>query len=111
LNAKGILGDGVSVDAFEFLIHAPGPRPPYVLVAEYLWGAGVDFDSDGDSRTPDDPNWTELTVIRRGGDSERVDVNPVSESPLVLKVVSESRRLALRVANFLARTTGGVLTP
>lgn len=95
---------------FEFRIQAPGPRPPYVRVAEYLWGAGVDFDSDGDSRTPDDRNWTELTVIRRG-DSERVDVDPVSESPLELRVVSESRDLALRVANFLARTTGGALTP
>lgn len=86
---------------FEFRIHAPGPRPPFLLVAEHLWGAGIDFDSDGDSRTPDDPNWTELTVIRRGESSERVDVDPVSESPLVLKVVSESRDLALRLANFL----------
>jgi hypothetical protein len=91
---------------FEFRIHVPGPRPPFVFVAEHLWGAGVDFDSDGDSRTPDDQNWTELTVIRRGGNSERVDVDLVSESPLVLKVVSESKDLALRAANFLARATG-----
>lgn len=96
---------------FEFRIHAPGPRPPLVLVAEHLWGAGVDFDSDGDSRTPDDQNWTALTIVLRGGKSERVDVDPVSESPLALKVVSESRDLALRAANFLARTTGGALTP
>jgi hypothetical protein len=96
--------------AFEFRIHNPGPRPPFGAVAEHLWGAGVDVDSDGDSSTPEDRNWTELTVIRRSKDAERVDVDPVSDTPLVLKVVSESRDLALRAAEFLARTTGGALT-
>src|SRR5688572_21284889 len=96
---------------FEFRIHNPGPRPPFAHVAEHLSGTGVDFDSDGDSRTSDDPNWTELTVIRRGEGSERIDIDPVSDSPLVLKVVSESRDLAVSAANFLARATGGALTP
>jgi hypothetical protein len=78
-------------------------------VAEHVWGPGVDIDSDGNSRTPDDEHWTELTVIRRPGLSERIDVDPVSDSPLVLKVVSESRDLALRAASFLAHSTGGTL--
>jgi hypothetical protein len=80
-------------------------------VAEHLWGPGVDFDSDGNSATPDDPSWTELTVMLRKTPEERVDVDLASEAPLVLKVVSESRELALRTATFLTETTGGRLVP
>ena len=94
---------------FKFLVRNPGPRPPFPAVAEHLWGAGVDFDSDGDSRTLEDPNWTELTVIRRDGTGERIDIDPVAEGPLTLQVVSESRDLALRAAAFLAEATGGDL--
>ena len=94
---------------FEFRVRNPGPRPPFPTVAEHLWGAGVHFDSDGDSRTPGDANWTELTVIRRDGSGERVDVDSVAQDPLTLKVVSESRDLALRAAMYLARVTGGDL--
>ena len=59
---------------FEFRIENAGPRPPYFAVAEHLWGPGVDIDSDGDSATPEDPNWTELTVIRRKSPHERVEM-------------------------------------
>ena len=93
---------------FRFRIRNPGPRPPFATVAEHLWGTGVDFDSDGDSRTPDDPNWTELTVIRRDA-RERIDIDPVEEAPLTLQVVSESRELGLQAATFLAHVTGGHL--
>lgn len=53
---------------------------------------------------------SELTVIRRPGYDERVDVDPVSESPLVLRVVSESVFLAERTAQHLAEQTGGSVT-
>ena len=86
-----------------FLVN-PGSRPPYARVADHLWGPGADFDSDGNSSAPNDTNWTELTVQARPDpdDLNRVDVDPVSESPLVLKVVSSSAALAERVAGFLA---------
>lgn len=96
---------------FEFRIKDLGARPPFAAVAEHLWGPGVDFDSDGNSATSDDRNWTELTVILRKTPSERVDIDPVSDRPLVLKVVSESRELALRAATFLIDTTHGCLIP
>ena len=94
---------------FKFRVRNPGPRPPFHAIAEHLWGAGVNFDSDGDSRTLEDPNWTELTVIRRDGTDERLDIDPVAEEPLTLQVVSESRDLARRAAAFLADATGGGL--
>jgi hypothetical protein len=71
-------------EVFEFLIEIPGPRPPFGALAEHLWGLGVDFDSDGDSVTAEDPNWTELTVTRLPDYTERVDIDPVSQVPLVL---------------------------
>ncbi len=84
-----------------------GPRPPFYTVAAHLWGSAVDFDSDGDARFPDDPAWTELTVIHRGAENERVDVDPVQEAPLVLQVAGTSEALAMRTARYLADATGG----
>jgi hypothetical protein len=90
-------------DTVLFLVN-PGPRPPLARVADHLWGSDADFDSDGNSSDPSDTNWTELTVQARPDpdDLNRVDVDPVSESPLVLKVVSSSTALAERAAHFLA---------
>ena len=57
----------------EIRVQVNGPRPPFGEVAKYLWGTDVDFHSDGDSASPDDPDWTELTIERRDGPAERVD--------------------------------------
>jgi hypothetical protein len=83
-----------------------GPRPPYDKLAKYLWGA-VDFDSDGDSVEPGSTNWTELTLINRQDETQRIDVDPISESPLLLEIRSESEELAARTARFLADQTHG----
>lgn len=91
-----------------FFVVNPGPRPPFAFIAEALWGA-VDFDSDGDSRYPGDTAWTELTIQRRPRCNERVDIDPVSESPLVLKVSASSPDLAERAARLLAGHSGAVV--
>jgi hypothetical protein len=99
-----------------FLLTSPGPRPPFYRVAEHLWGADCNFDSDGDSDFPDASDWTELTVVLRdeSGRSlhdQRVDVDPVEgETPLILAIVSKSPELARRVAEFLQGEAGGELT-
>jgi hypothetical protein len=96
----------------EYIIHLrePGPRPAYYLVAHHLWGAGCNIDSDGDSATPEDTNWTELSLFLRGAPaSEQVHVDPVSELPLILKIRSPSEELCKRVAKYLNSTSGGVL--
>ena len=85
-----------------FLVN-PGPRPPFASVAKHLWGSGVDFDSDGNSSTLGDTSWTELTIQRRPNYDERVDIDPISEDPLVLKLVSSSAGLVERTADYLAR--------
>lgn len=94
---------------YELRVQVNGPRPSFVEVAEHLWGPGVDFDSDGDSTSPDDRRWKELTVELRTSPSERVDIDPVSETPLILKVVASSHSLAQRAAEFLRDRTNGRL--
>jgi hypothetical protein len=95
-----------------FFLIAPGPRPPYALVAEHLWGVGCDFDSDGDSLTPDSTDWTELTVELRSGDAKgaRVDVDPIDGPSLVLWIRSEDATIAEGAAAYLHRHAGGTLS-
>jgi len=92
---------------------SPGPRPPFYKVAEHLWGA-CNFDSDGDSYDPETTNWTELTVALRDqkgrtNDNDRVDIDPVSLKPLILKVVSKDVSLCKAAAEFLHDHCGGRL--
>jgi hypothetical protein len=89
-----------------WLICEPGSRPPYRSLARYLWG-DVDFDSDGNG--DENPNWTELTLIHRPDYDERIDINPISEDPLVLKISSSTSGLALRAAEYLVQNCGGHL--
>jgi hypothetical protein len=86
---------------------ANGPRPPFYAVGEHLWGASADLDSDGNSSSPDATDWTELTLINRRDPSKRVDVDPESEAPLVLRVEGTTAELADRTAQYLAAVCKG----
>jgi hypothetical protein len=99
----------------DFFISSPGPRPPFYLVAQHLWGADCNFDSDGNSQTPEDTGWTELTVALRDAtghevQGKRVDVEPSSHEPLVLRVSSADLALALAVAKFIVGYSGGAIS-
>jgi hypothetical protein len=91
---------------FTFFVVEPGPRPPFGQVAANLWG-DAPFDSDGNSESPGDSSWTELTIALRPDCKQRVDIDPACESPLVLKIVSSSLPLAEQAARFLALRTQG----
>jgi hypothetical protein len=86
---------------------SPGLRPPFLQVAEHLWGAGCNIDSDGNSDTPDDRQWTELTVILRSDPRQRVDVDLISNDPLILAVRSSHQSLCQMAAEFIAVVSGG----
>jgi len=88
---------------------SPGLRPPYIQVAEHLWGIGCNFDSDGNSKTPGDRQWTELTVILRSDPEQRVDVDPISLDPLILAVRSSHQSLCQITAKFLVSVSGGMV--
>ena len=86
---------------------APGLRPPFFQVAEHLWGVGCNIDSDGNSDTPDDRQWTELTVILRSDPVQRVNINPISNDPLILSVRSSHQSLCQMAAEFIVAVSGG----
>lgn len=86
----------------------PGPRPAYHLVADQLWGKGCACDSDGNSNSGYDTEWTELSLFLRGGtELDQVHVDPISVSPLVLIVKSPSLILCERAATYLQSVAGG----
>ena len=91
---------------------APGPRPFSGDIAEYLWGPGCNYDSDGNDDQAPRGGWTELTVaLRPYGDEQRVDIDPLDASePLVLVIRSENEELARKTAIFLQSETGGELS-
>ena len=98
------------MDTTEIFVQTELPRPPFAIIAYFLWGNDVDFDSDGNSETPSDTTWKELTLINREGKNERLDIDPISQSPLILRVASEDPALATKAAYFLGVTTDGKIS-
>ena len=89
----------------------PGPRPPYYLIADLVWGEGANIDSDGDSTTPADTQWTELSMQLRDRMPEAViHVDPISHQPLILQIHSSDGSLTQQVASFLCQQSGGYIT-
>ncbi len=100
-------GSGLSVNQeYRINIIQPGPKPPFNCIAEHLWGPGCNIDLDGNSQTPEDTQWTELTIELRAT-GERIDIDPISTTPLVLQVRASSMRLAQEVAEFVVKASGG----
>lgn len=92
---------------FETHVLINGDRPPFYELAEYLWGANVDYDSDGNSIPASSRYWTELTLEKRPQTGLRVGIDPVSVSPLVFKVVSEHSALVEGAVRFLVERCPG----
>ena len=83
-----------------------GTRPDFRLVVEFIWGEGHNCKTDGNARHPASREWTDLWIRSREVDASVVEVEPVSEDPLVLVVSSESPDLAARMALFLQEECG-----
>jgi hypothetical protein len=92
-----------------YWIVAPGPRGAFTRYIAFLWEAGHNCDTDGNSESIDDHTWTELTLINRSNQAERVDIDPIDESPLILGVRSDREYLSARMAYAIAVTSGGTL--
>jgi hypothetical protein len=91
-----------------YFVRVHGKRPPFSCLAYFLWGSKADFDSDGNSSTPTDSTWTELTLKNRASPDERIDIEPVSDDPLILEIKGSSAILAARAAYYLALANGEV---
>lgn len=89
---------------------APGVRPPYYQVAKHLWGPDANIDSDGNSASPDDCQWTELSLsLRDSAHGVGVHVDPISNDPLVLAIRSVDADLVRRAAEYLRDYSGGTI--
>jgi|SRR5215510_8169786 len=90
----------------------PGPRPYFGDIAEYLWGPGCNYDSDGNEDKAPPDGWTELTVaLRPVCDEQWVDGDPLDDrEPLVLVICSQNEELARKAALFLRSEAGGELS-
>lgn len=75
--------------------------PPFYKIAEFLWGKNANVDSDGNSETPEDRRWSELTLILREDESQRIDIDPIADDPKKLVVRANSNELLLLVVDFL----------
>ena len=75
--------------------------PPYYQIAEYLWGHCCDIDSDGNSDHPDSTDWSELTLILRSDENQRIDIDPLENQPNQLIMKSEIPELLDSVERFL----------
>jgi hypothetical protein len=85
-----------------FYVTAPNKRPDIRLIQAFLWGDNENVDSDGNAISPASHTWTELTLIPRDNDDAGFDVTEHKIFPLILKVSSENRYIAARVAYLLA---------
>lgn len=74
-------------------VKVKGPMPPFYKIPIHLWGVEVDFDSDGDSYTPESTNWRELTLIKRPNYDQRIDIDPVDQEENILKITASSKKL------------------
>ncbi|GHA21856.1 hypothetical protein GCM10008090_34720 [Arenicella chitinivorans] len=89
----------------EVKVELAGEMPPFYDIAEFLWGKGVDIDSDGNSDHPSSTTWSELTIILRSDLSQRVDIDPAEDGSL--KVSSQNGELLSRVISYL-RNCGSI---
>ncbi|MCK6625267.1 MAG: hypothetical protein L6R45_08825 [Anaerolineae bacterium] len=85
-----------------FYVTAPNKRPDIRLIQAFLWGDDENIDSEGNAISPASNTWTELTLIPRDKSDAGFDVTEHKVFPLILKVCSEKKYIAARVAYLLA---------
>lgn len=85
----------------EVRMELDGEMPPYYKIADFLWGSEANIDSDGDSRNPDSTNWTELTLILRNDEAQRIDIDPIEGEPGLFLLKAATSHLAEKTIRFL----------
>jgi len=88
-----------------FFIQPRTLRPDFRLVITFLWEDLHNVDTDGDAENPSSREWTELYCMDRECEQYVFEVDPAAPDPLTLRIQSEVRELAARVAWFLATQT------
>ena len=72
----------------------------FIKLQNTYGGEDPHIDSDGDSYDPDSTSWTELTLILRSDENQRIDIDPI-EGKNALMLRTTSKELKLKVLSFL----------
>ena len=94
---------------FVVTLRNPGPRPPFYEVVDHVFGRDHEVDTDGNSLERDSTSWTELWVVSRENALLKLDIEPIGERPLALRVSGSTQAIVDRAARFLLEATGGEL--
>lgn len=102
-------GQQIMSTCYSIQITPERPLPAFNCIAEHLWGTGCNVDSDGDCASPEDRQWTELTLSLRGTSGERIDIDLLSLMPLTLVIRSSHPTLCQRAADYIVSVSGGTI--
>ncbi|QPB83498.1 hypothetical protein CWC22_011065 [Pseudoalteromonas rubra] len=85
----------------EVEIEIIGPMPAYYKIADDIWGEDADIDSDGNSETAESTDWSELTIILRSDQDQRIDIDTIPGKEHFLLLCASSKELSESVMQFL----------
>lgn len=82
-------------------------RPDFRLVITWLWKDFHNVDTDGNASNPASKEWTELYIRNRECTEETIEIEPISENPLVLQISASQKGLLYRITYFLNLVSEG----
>ena len=88
-------------------VECRGPRPEARAISIVAWDSSTEVQLVGDFENPTDDSWSRLTVVRVDNPEQRIEIEPVSQEPLVLKISSNEKKCAHNVAFFIAMESHG----
>jgi hypothetical protein len=94
-------------EPYSIQVECRGPRPEAGAISIVAWGRPTEVHLAGDFEGPTDESWTRLSVVRVDNAEQRIDIEPVSREPLVLRVSSSEKKCADNVAFFIAMESHG----
>ena len=92
---------------FTCRVECRGPRPDAGSISTVAWEKPTEAHLSGDFESAADTSWTRLSVVRVDDAARRVDIEPLSQEPLVLRVSSDEKKCADRVAFYIAMESHG----
>ena len=82
-------------------------RPDFRLVITWLWKDFHNVDTDENASNPASKEWTELYIRNRERTEENIEIEPISENPLVLQISASQKGLLYRTTSFLNLVSEG----
>ena len=94
-------------ELYSIHVECRGPRPEARAISIVAWDPSTEVHLAGDFENPTDESWTRLSVVRVDNPERRVDIEPVSREPLVLRVSSNEKKCTDSVAFYIAMESHG----